>query len=492
MTQRQALKGHQKSLPSYPFLSLFDRDKKKNGKNRYLLNRYLTPKEEVEEKLQSFLQQIENKFDEEYSLDLYRPKNKKTNKKDQQSEFPFISGKPAREPLPPEGILPSNKKGYGYDTLFSKKSLFGVGTKNSHSKPTFPSGKEKVEKTEKPLLLELLLEKEKIEKEKVEKGLEKRERETRFFDERYKSKVGKETFNKLLFTYNNQSKDLIETKKHIVKQGYVMVYPFFPLSNNNQKSEKDSVVSLLPAKKSLPSTFIPGKGFSPSVYKGTNAQTKRYKEDVSCKQGERDSKDAKDQQSNIKDIRKAHSYSFSRTIGKKEKVEKTQHEMAYKKPEIYLRLFPSNTNQFAQTIAYIYQQIGFIPYLSAELKNDKSYTLPDNFGVDSITGKVYIKNNEIYLKYLMAYFSETKSSVLKSVIIFCFIERYEKQVRNVSDSLFFYFWFYIIIRFIKVRLKRKLENPAITLYKYKKNEVRDELKSLVENYMNFLVFLTFK
>ena len=443
---RQTLKNHQKSLPSYPFLSLFDRDRKKNGKN--FLNRYLPPKEEVEEKLQQFLflfQQVENKSYEEYRFDLYRVPEKTNNA---QSD---VFGKPTRKPL------------LSNDTR-REKSPFGVGTKNPHPKPT---GKEKREETGKPLLLDIL-------DPKRENLLEKRERGARFFYERYKSKVGNKILNKLSFTYNNQSKDFIETKKHIVKGGYLMGY-LFSSSNNNQKDEKDPV---------LPDNSLLG-------FTLKNAQTKRYKEDVSPGGG-RDSKNAKNQQSNTKDIRKAGSYSFSRTIEKKEKVEKTQHEIYYKKPEIYLRLFPYNTNQFAQTIAYIYQQIGLIPYLSAELKNDKSYTLPDNFGVDSITGKVYIKNNEIYLKYLINCFSETKSSVLKSVIIFCFIEKYENVVKNVSDSLFFYFWFYIIIRFIKVKLKRKLENPAITLYKYKKSELHDELKGLLQNYMNFLVFLTFK
>ena len=127
--------------------------------------------------------------------------------------------------------------------------------------------------------------------------------------------------------------------------------------------------------------------------------------------------------------------------------------------EIYLKLFPYNNNQFAQITAYIYKQLGLISYLSSELKNDDNYVLPDNFGVDSITGKVYIKNNEIYLKYLIDYFSETKSSVLKSVISFCFIDKYDKKVKAVSKGFYFFFWFSIIYKLMQIKLIR--QNPGI-------------------------------
>ena len=89
--------------------------------------------------------------------------------------------------------------------------------------------------------------------------------------------------------------------------------------------------------------------------------------------------------------------------------------------EIYLEYLPYIPNQFAQIIDCIYKKLGVIPYLSSKVNNNAEKLIPDTFGVDTITGKIYINYNEIYLKYLIDYFSETKSSVLKSVIIFFFI-----------------------------------------------------------------------
>ena len=78
------------------------------------------------------------------------------------------------------------------------------------------------------------------------------------------------------------------------------------------------------------------------------------------------------------------------------------------------RLFKSltdNNDQFAQIIAYIYKLISFTPSLSKKQDPNNKSLLPDHYRVDSITNKVYLKNNTIYLKYLIDCFFQTEKLV---------------------------------------------------------------------------------
>ena len=257
----------------------------------------------------------------------------------------------------------------------------------------------------------------------------------RFYEE-YKSRIEDKIFNSILFTYNRQFRDFSEMKKTGFK--HKALKPYF-----------------LSPKRGFPSIIAQTKTDTKETKMGSkDAQANKGKEDVSQKFPSETFflriTDMQTTDTQSKETKKGDDMVCTNTQSKDAKRQQLEEDRtrflsseykirSLKNYEIDLEHVSYIPNQSAQIIAYIYKKIGLIPYLSSKLKNIDKKSLPDTFKVDPITGKIYININEIYLKYLIDYFYETKSSVLKSVIIFCFLEKYEKKVKTVSNSLYLLF-----------------------------------------------------
>ena len=294
----------------------------------------------------------------------------------------------------------------------------------------------------------------------------------RFYEE-YKSKIEDKILNSILFTYNHQFRDFSEMKKTGFKQKALKPYFLSP-------------------KRDFPSIIAQTKTDTKETKKGSkDAQANKGKEDVSQKFPSETFflriTDMQSTDTQSKDTKKGDDMVCTNTQSKDAKRQQLEEDRtrflsseykirSLKNYEIDLEHVSYIPNQFAQIIAYIYKKIGLIPYLSSKLKNIDKKSLPDTFRVDPITGKIYININEIYLKYLIDYFYETKSSVLKSVIIFCFLEKYEKKVKTVSNSLYFLFCiniFYELRYDIYVRRCKGKDIKPVRVWKRRYSSILD-------------------